>query len=507
MGTTSGRIIKNTIYLYIKIGVTTVISLYTTRLVLEALGVSDFGIYNMVGGVIAMLGFLNSAMATATQRFMSFSEGENNKEKQTVIFNISFVIHLLIAVLMVIILIGVGIYLFNSVLNIPDNRVTAAKVVYGCLIISTAFGVMSVPYDAMLNTHENMLYYSLVGIIESVLKLAVAISLFYTTQDKLIVYGLLMALIPIFTLSIMRIYCHRKYNECRLSPIKLFNIKLAKDMTSFASWSFLPNAANIIVIQGSSIILNIFGGVTVNAAHGIANQLAGYLLIFSNNMLKALNPVIVKKEGGHERGQMLRFSLSGNKFSFLLFAFFAIPFLIESDYILKLWLKNPPEYASLFCKLIIIRRLIGQLTVTFPTSIGATGKIKWQSLSKFIIMILTLPLSWFLYKSGFPIYTIYIVFIFMVTATDLSDLIFMNKLCDLKIKDFINKVVLPCVLISAIVYIISNGVSTLQSDGILRLLCVLLCSSILFCILFITIGLDKSERTLLNNIKKKFRHQ
>ena len=138
----------------------------------------------MVGGVIAMLGFLNSAMATATQRFMSFSEGENNKEKQTVIFNISFVIHLLIAVLMVIILIGVGIYLFNSVLNIPDNRVTAAKVVYGCLIISTAFGVMSVPYDAMLNTHENMLYYSLVGIIESVLKLAVAISLFYTTQDQ-----------------------------------------------------------------------------------------------------------------------------------------------------------------------------------------------------------------------------------------------------------------------------------------------------------------------------------
>ncbi|GHT56298.1 hypothetical protein AGMMS49982_23090 [Bacteroidia bacterium] len=321
-------------------GITMFISLYTTRLILNSLGASDFGIFNIVGGAIAMLGFLNAAMAGATQRFMSYAEGAGEKDRQKSIFNVSVILHFLIALILGVVLLIAGYFFFNGILNIPADRMHAARMVYYFMIISTMLTVMTVPYDAVLNAHENMLYYSIVGIIESVLKLAVALVVVYTLADKLIIYGLLMACISLTVMIIMRVYCKKKYVECEFRPKTYYDKTLMKEMTGFAGWNFLSSFSGVVGQYGLGIVLNYFWGTLLNAAQGVANQLCGQLQSFSTTMLKALNPVIAKSEGEGNHSLMLRSSMAGCKFSFFLVAFLVIPFLIDTPYIMKVWLKN-----------------------------------------------------------------------------------------------------------------------------------------------------------------------
>ena len=504
---TATRVIKNTGFLYAKMGITMFISLYTTRLILNSLGASDFGIFNIVGGAIAMLGFLNGAMASATQRFMSYSEGEGNKEKQKGIFNVSFLLHLSISFIVGIVLIIAGYFFFNGILNIPTERMFAAQVVYGSLIVSTMFTVMTVPYDAAMNAHENMKYYAIVGIFESLLKLVVAFACVYTKHDKLIVYGMLMACIPLITLTIMRIYCHKHYEECMIAPRKYWDKGLMKEMTSFAGWNFILSSASMITMQGVSIVLNAFWGVLANAAQGVANQLSGQIMAFSNTMLKALNPVIVKSEGSGEHERMLNAVMTGSKLSFLIMVFFAIPFCIEMPYILKIWLKEPPEYAVLFCRLILLRLSFNQLTVTFGTAIGATGKIRKNTISTSIIMITMLPLSCLLYYWGAPIYTIYWVLIFMVLLLFISNIYFAHKLCRLNIRKYTTHVLLPCFTISLLTLFIGIIPTYIFNLSFTRLLLVFSLSTICFIIFALTIGLTTKERTTLYSLIKKVLHR
>ena len=217
----ANRVIKNTGFLYAKMGITMFISLYTTRLILNALGAEDFGIFNIVAGVIAMLGFLNTSMASATQRFMSYSEGEGDSVKQMSIFNVSLTLHMAIALIVAIVLLISGYFFFNVVLNIPEERINSAHIIYYFMIASTVFTIMGVPYEAVLNAHENMLYFSIVGVIESFLKLAAAFVVVYTLSDKLIIYGALTAGITLVSTLIMRGYCHKNYQECVIQSYKI----------------------------------------------------------------------------------------------------------------------------------------------------------------------------------------------------------------------------------------------------------------------------------------------
>lgn len=500
---TANRVIKNTGYLYAKMGITMFISLYTTRLILNSLGASDFGIFNIVGGAIAMLGFLNAAMASATQRFMSYSEGEGDKEKQKRIFNISFILHFFMSLLVGLALLIAGYFFFNGILNIPADRVFAAKIVYGSLIVSTMFTVMTVPYDAVMNAHENMKYYAVVGIFESLLKLAVALVTVYALADKLIVYGILMACIPLIILTIMRVYCHKHYEECFISPRKYWDKPLMKEMTSFAGWNLTSSAASIITMQGISVVLNSFWGVLANAAQGIATQLAGQIMVFSNTMLKALNPVIVKKEGAHNREQMIEASLTGNKFSYLMMVFFAIPFCIEAPYILKLWLKAPPEYAVLFCRLVLIRLSISQLTITFGTAIGATGRIKQSTIVTSIIMITMLPLACMLYYWGAAIYTIYFILIFMVVLLLISSTYFMRKQCGLEIKQFVRLVIAPCFCVSIVTTVIGILPTYFIDESFIRFVIVGVVCACTFGFFFYSVALTPKEKLLFSSLINK----
>jgi O-antigen/teichoic acid export membrane protein len=489
-------------------GITMFISLYTTRLILNSLGASDFGIFNIVGGAIAMLGFLNAAMASATQRFMSYTEGEGNKEKQKNIFNISVILHFGIALLLGVVLLGAGYFFFNGILNIPAERMEAARMIYYFMIVSTMFTVMTVPYDAVLNAHENMLYYAIVGIVESVLKLAVAFVVVYTVTDKLIVYGALVAGISLAIMIIMRVYCHKKYEECVFKPKRYYDKALMKEMTGFAGWNFLTSSSTMIGQYGLGIVLNHFFGAVLNAAQGIANQLCGQLQAFSTTMLKALNPAITKNEGAGNRSLMLQASMTGCKFSFFLVAFFAIPFLIDADYIMKLWLKNVPEWVVMFFRFQVARTLIEQLTIVLGTSVSAQGDIANMSKVRSIIYILPILLTALLFYWGYQPYSMYIVWIVCWSIVGGGITLYYAVIkCNLVIKDYIRKVLIPCLSIFVIVYLLTTVPYILMSVSIIRFICICIVSFLSFLLLSWFLGLDIIEKTILSKIinNRKFK--
>ncbi len=498
---TAGRVIKNTGYLYAKMGITMFVSLYTTRLLLNALGASDFGIFNVVGGAIAMLGFLNAAMAGATQRFMSYSEGEGNKTKQKSIFNISVILHFFIAIIAGFVLLIVGHFFFNGILKIPEDRVYTAHIVYYCMIISTMLTVMTVPYDAVLNAHENMLYYAIVGIIESGLKLGIAFIVVYTLQDKLIVYGVLMAAISLLIMIIMRIYCHRKYAECAFSPKRYYDKKLMREMTGYAGWNLLSASSGIITQYGLSIVLNSYWGTILNAAQGIANQISGQLMVFSNMMMKALNPVIVKSEGGGNRQFMLNAAMIGAKSSFFLLALFAIPFIIDAPFILEKWLRNVPEWAVLFTRLQLLRFLLEQCTIMIAGTINAQGDIKGYTIIKSFVNFLPIILTALLFHWGYPPYYLYVTWIICWSiAGGIIVLYFAHKKCSLSYFTYFRNVLIPTLIISALMVGVGILVSLLMEEGFLRLITIGLTTSFTFVLLYYSFFMPEGERIILKNL-------
>lgn len=500
--TAANRVAKNTGILYAKMAITVFISLYATRLVLNALGAEDFGIFNIVGGTISMLSFLNASMAAASQRFMSFAQGEGDTEKQKTIFNISVLVHYLIAIIVFIALEISGYFFFNGILNIPENRISVAKIVYQFMIASTLFSIISVPYDAVINAHENMLLYAIVGIIEAAFKLVIAIYITTSEFDKLTTYGLLMAIMAVILLIIQRIYCIRKYDECEINIRKYYNKNTFKEMTSFGGWSLLGSATSIITMQGVSIILNSFFGVIVNAAQGVANQISGQLMAFSNTMLKALNPVIVKSEGANNREQMLEASIIGNKISFFLFTFFSIPVIIEMPYILNFWLKNVPDYAVIFCQLNLFRMSIFQLTITFATSISAIGKIKKYTFARSLVYISLLPLSYFMFLKGFKPFYIYINLIAVVIISSFVNAYYMQKLCGFSVRRFISEIFIRCAGASILTSLIAILPTFILPSGFSRLILVIFISSFSFLLSLIFIGLTNREREKIQMIIK-----
>jgi O-antigen/teichoic acid export membrane protein len=501
----AGRVAKNTMFLYGKMAITMFISLYTTRLILNALGASDFGIFNIVGGAIAMLGFLNAAMAGATQRFMSYSEGAGDKEQQKQIFNISFIIHFGIAIVMGISLLIAGWFFFNGILNIAPERMYAAKVVYGSLIVSTIFTVMTVPYDAVLNAHENMLYYSIVGIVESIFKLGAALAVVYMDGDKLVLYGILMACIPLITISIMRIYCHRKYTECIIAPKRYWDKKLMKEMTGFAGWNLISTSVIMVSAYGQAIILNSFFGPILNAAQGIAGQVNGQLQVLSSNMLKALNPIIGKSAGANNADLLRKSTFFGAKYSTALYMLIAIPVFIQAPYILKLWLKELPEWTIVFVRFQLVKSFIEFQFGTIPGAIAATGRIKGYTIWSVIFNVLQLPVIYFLFKAGFPPYYMYIAtIVFGNILVYAGALYFAKKHCKFLLLDYLRYVLYPVYIMLIAVFGGMSLISSLTSISSVFLLLLFISLSMLsFLVLMYYVGCSKEERLMIIGMKNK----
>ncbi len=482
--------------------ITVFISLYATRLILAGLGVADFGLFNVVGGAIAMLGFLNGSMASASQRFMSFAQGAGDVHKLKNIFNVSMVLHLIIACIVLLVLEGAGLIFFNGVLNIPADRVTTAKIVYQFMIASTLFTIISVPYDAVINAHENMLLVAIVGIIDAVCKLSIAFYIVQTSWDKLVVYGLLMALLSVFLLVIQRIYCHRKYIECEIHLKRYFDKNIFKEMTNFAGWNLLGSASSMIAGYGSGILLNHFFGTILNAANAIAGQLNGQLLALTNTMQKALNPMITKSEGGGNRDQMIKATLSGSKLSFLIFALFGIPFLIETHFILQFWLKNIPPWTVLFCQLGIVYTLIQQITITLGTAIAAVGSIKKINIFNSIVITVNLLVVFIVFKAGYNASFLPIISILVTVVLDFMKIYYAKQYCGINYAVFFNEVFIKVIVVFVVSFLIGMLPLFYMTPSFLRLVFVCLLSSLTFVISTFLFAFNTSEKRIINNLIK-----
>lgn len=484
-------------------GITMFISLYTTRLILQGLGASDFGIYNTVGGAIAMLGFFNASLASATQRFMSYTEGEGDEEKKYKIFNVSYLLHFLLSLFVAFVLSVAGIFFFNGILNIPEDRLNAAYIVYSSVIISTVFTIMSVPYDAVLNSHENMRYYSIVGIGESILKLTVAFACINADYDKLIVYAILMALIPIISRIVLRVYCHKHYKECFISLRRYCDKETVRSMTSFAGWNFLSSMSSMTNHYGCGIVLNHYYGSLLNAAMGVAGQLDGMLHTVSSNMLKALAPVITKTEGAGSREKMIEYAKTGNKFSFFLFSVFCVPFFWEMPTILKLWLQDIPEWAIIFTRLQLVRTLLEQLTCTYATAIAAEGRIAKMKQINMIIDIIPICLISVLFHYGFTPTIMYIVnILFIGIGISCVKVYFMHTNCGMKYSHFFINQLLPLSVFLGVSMSMVAIIHFFCTPSIMRLLCICLLSVFSQIVLFYLIVLDKKEKKIILGLPK-----
>lgn len=509
MASSANRVIKNTGYLYVKLGISMFISLYTTRLILNSLGASDFGVFNIVGGAISMLGFLNGTMADATQRFMAYTDGTGNKEELKRVFNVSLILHFGVAILSAILLFALGFFFFDGILNIPPDRVSAAQVVYGSLIVSTMLTMMTVPYDAMITSHENMQYYAIVGLLESFLKLSVAFAVVYTTADKLIVYGILMACIPMITMLIMRIYCHRKYEECIVKPRKYYSREKLNQMLTFFACNVSMGACGVVTFWGAGIILNYFWGTILNAAQGIAVQLSGQLSVLSCNMLRSINPVINHLSGEGNLKKMSRTAMLGCKYSYFLLAFIAVPFLLEMRGVLKLWLKNVPDYAVIFCQLQVIRVMLDQTLVCLRTAINAQGDIKRFSFCMTILNLLPLALVPICFWMGLQPYWLHLVWIFCWSILGMGVTVYYAwRNCELSVGLYVREILLRCFFITVLAVLAGLAVQSFMEVSLIRLVVCFAVSISVFVVGVWILGTNEEEhlkfKSLLRNVASRF---
>jgi O-antigen/teichoic acid export membrane protein len=456
---TANRVMLNTGMLYGKMVISIVIALYSTRLVLNALGAADYGIFNLVAGVIAMLSFLNMAMTLSTQRYLSHNLGGGDARRQKMVFTASVVLHLLLGIGLVLLLEGAGLFLFGHVLNIPAGRLPAANIIFHMMVASAFFTIISVPYDATLNAHENMRLVSLTGIAEAVLKLGIAVYLQYTGFDKLVMFALLSAGVSVGLLLFKRIYCTMHYAESRLRLRQYFNRALAKEMFFYGGWNMFGAMSVVARNQGIAMILNVFFGTIVNAAYGIANQVNAQLSFFSVTLLQALNPQIMKSEGAGDRQRMLRLCMIASKFSFSLLSFFAIPLVIEMPFILQVWLKNVPEYTTAFCRLILVCTMVNQLSVGIQTGVQSAGNIKWYQVTVSTLLMLNLPVAFLLMRAGLPPYAIMITAAVLEAVTCGYRIWAGRRLIGLPVAAFLSQVVARvtgCALLSACIALLPS---------------------------------------------------
>ena len=374
--TNSQRIIVNTIAQYTRTIINVCLSLYSTRLILSALGQSDYGIYSIVAGVVAMLSFVTNALITTTQRYLSFHHGKKDLNQVRLVFSNSWLLHLFLGILVVAILGVFGPWITQDFLNIEDARRSAALFVYLSAVAVLFLSFITAPVRALFVARENIVYTSVIDVLDGILKLTIAIILSKITYDHLIAYSSMLIAISGFNLLAFTIYASIKFPEFHLPRLRELNKQYLKGLSNFAGWTIYSAGCVIARNQGISVILNLFYGTVINAAYGVAQQVMGAVQFISTSILQAMNPQIMKAEGAGERERMLRLCEYESKYSFLLLSLVAIPLIAEMEMILHLWLRHVPEYAVMFCRFILVASLCDQISVGLTSANQAIGQIR-----------------------------------------------------------------------------------------------------------------------------------
>ena len=490
--TNNKRIAKNTLLLYVRMLLMMIVSLYTSRVILQVLGIEDFGVYNVVGGIVSMFAFINGGMVAATQRYITFEIGSGNKEKLKQVFSTSLQIHAIISVLIIILGETVGLWFLLEKMIIPDDRMTAAMWVYQCSIIACVVNIMSIPYNADIVAHEKMSVFAYISIIDVVLKLLIVYLLILSLFDKLIVYAVLLLIVQLLIRSVYTRYCKKHFEESFY--VHSFNVVLLKEMSGFAGWSFWGSLAGVLYTQGLNMMLNVFFGPVVNAARGIAVQVQSAVQQFVTNFQMALNPQITKNYAVGNLEQMHSLMFRSARFSFILLFFITLPVLLETDFLLTIWLKTVPADTVIFIHIMICISLI--YTTANPCIIAnqATGKVRVYQAVVGGILLTILPISYIVLKLGAPAYSVFIVHFCIESVAHFSRMYMLRKLINLPVRQYLINIYIPIITTVVVAIILPIFIHMQFERGWLRFMvvgftCVL---SVSFSAFFI--GFTKSER-------------
>lgn len=498
----STRVVLNTGVQYARTIISVIITLYTSRIVLANLGIDDYGIYSLIGGVVALLAFIQNNLSRTMQRYLSYYQGRNDNMMLIKIFNNSIITQGLISLVLCSVLLLLTDVVFEYV-NIPSNRIESAKLVYWIMIASLFLNLQSAPYLATLIAHENIVYSSIVQIVDAILKVPIALSLIWISDSKLEWYSLFSALIVLLNFLCYYFYCKLKYKECNQFAINSFDLKLCKEMFSFMGWSVYGTMCVVGRTQGVAILLNKYFGTAINAAFGISGQLSGQIGFFSSSLVTAISPQIIKSEGAGNRKRMFRLSEISCKFSFLLMSIISIPLLFYLPTVLEMWLGNVPEYTVMFSFFIILSNQIDLLTLNLNTTNQAIGNVKIYSISINTIKILTVPFVLIILQHGAsPTGTMYVYLIFESLCA-IVRLVFLRINVNLSISSYIRNVflmILPPIIINiTICYLIVPYL-----PGLLFLVTGFISIIVTFLATYL-FGLKDDEKKIIQDIIKKIK--
>lgn len=471
------------------------ISLFTSRLILEALGVDNYGIYNVVGGFVSMFSIISGSLSASVSRYLTYGLGKGDMKQLKILFSTSINVQIILSVIIIIVGETIGIWYINHEMNLPPHRLYAANWVLQCSIATFVLNLLSTPYSACIVAHEKMGIYAYFSIIEVLLKLGFVYYLFITNFDKLITYAVCLAGIALIMRFIYYIYCRRKFEEC--SYQFCYEKQILKEMTGFAWWSFFGNTAYIFNTQGVNMAINSFFGVAFNAARGIVVQAEGAIMQLVNNFTMAFNPQITKSYAEGNKDYMFSLMCRGTKFSIFLFLYLFIPFEYCADTILGLWLKNVPPYAPLFLRLSLLNSMVMLLGSPFLTGILATGNIKHYEIAITIIGCLVFPVTLVTYYLGAPVQSSYIVFFIIYNFLIWIRMVYVKKLLNFPLSRFTKDVYLPIIWCTLVALLVPFIAYWYIDPGLIRFVCILLVSLIWTSLTIYFLGLDSKERDLV----------
>lgn len=486
------RIAKNTLALYARMLLMMFISLFTSRVILDSLGEDNYGIYNVVGGVVAMFSILSGPLSGAIQRFLSFELGTGNKERLRDVFSTSVSIQILMAAIILVVGEAIGLWFLNTQMNIPEGRMGAANFVLQCSLLTFVINIISLPYNAAIIAHEKMSVFAYISILEAILKLAIAYLIYISPFDKLKLYALLLLGVALLVRVIYGIYCGKKFKETHYNYH--LNKALFKEMMGFAGWNFFGTTAYMFNTQGVNMLINVFFGVKVNAARAVANQVNSALSHFVNSFTTAINPQITKSYASKDFKYLYRLISNGSKYSFFIMLIMVVPIVLEADTILSIWLKKIPDETDMFVRLVVLSTLSSIIGNSMMTGVLATGNIKRYQLKINIFGSLTFPFTWVVYLLGAPAYATYFILIVMNLLTHLIRLDELRKLMDFPVLDYFRFYFSRMAVVFVLVFVAPALICFLMPSSFLRLLTTTAVSIIWSIICIYYVGFEKNER-------------
>ncbi|SDC44052.1 Na+-driven multidrug efflux pump [Niabella drilacis] len=503
MENSNKKIAKNTLLLYFRMFLTMGVSLYTSRVVLNVLGVNDYGIYSVIGGVVALFVFLNGAMSSATQRFLAVDIGREDWARLHKTFNAALIIHIGIALVILLIAETAGLWFINHKLVIPGDRIAEANFVYQFSVLSSIITITQVPFNAIIIARERMSAFALIGIVEVLLKLIIVYLLFISSFDKLKTYAVLLVVVAFLVSTIYKIYCVRNFKETKF---KLFAERGAyKELLAYSGWNLFGNIAAVAKGQGVNILLNLFFGTVVNAAYGIMMQVQGAIGGFVQNFQTAINPQIYKSYGRGDRETMQYVMFKGAKLSFFLLLILVCPVVFNIHFVLTWWLKNPPAYTEVFVTLMLVNLTIESISYPLITGALATGKIKWYQVIVGMTLIFNLPVNYFMFKAyADPVYFLYVA-ILLSLITLVFRVLFLRRMLGLNIRTFFREVLWPVIAVSLLCFGVLHVAAACigRAASFIQLLYESFFLIGIISVLIFFIGLSRSERASLRKFARK----